>query len=59
MMERNYYSFFLFLLFITVSVINVKCTMDLTNYKLTWEQDFTTMSNLSVSPWGPVGDGML
>ena len=27
--------------------------MDLTNYKLTFEQDFTTMTTLSVSPWGP------
>jgi beta-glucanase (GH16 family) len=29
--------------------------MDLSNYKLTWDQDFTTMSTLSVTPWGPVG----
>jgi len=31
--------------------------MDLTNYQLTWSQDFTTMTNLSVSAWGPAGPG--
>jgi len=27
--------------------------MDFTNYRLTWDQDFTRMSRLDVSPWGP------
>jgi len=35
--------------------VSVQGTMNLTNYRLTWVQDFTTMTNLSVSPWGPVG----
>ena len=31
--------------------------MDLTNYVLTWDQDFTLLSNLSVSANGPCGPG--
>lgn len=49
-------SFLLYLLYLLSSTC-VQGTMNLNNYKLTWDQDFTSMSTLSVSPWGPSGPG--
>ena len=41
------------LLFALLLPLLAHAGMDLTNYKLTFDQDFTRLTNLSVSPWGP------
>jgi len=43
----------LFSLCISLMVILANGGMDLSNYKVTWDQDFTTMTSLSVTAWGP------
>ena len=35
-------------------LVGVRATLDLSNYTLTWDQDFTQMTTLGVSDWGPV-----
>ena len=43
------------LAFLLLSLIPIVAyaAMDLTNYKVTFDQDFTTITTLSVSAWGP------
>ena len=43
------------LLSLLVSVSHA--SMNLTGYKLTWNQDFTLLDSLSVTAWGPAGPG--